>query len=527
MTATQAVAVTVPAKPRLDIDGDGKPDLLTRSPAGRAHWWSSKALADAVYRFHGEPQARPMDVVALGNVRGDRRPEVLQLTHDGRLSLHTATASGTQAPTWTGGGWQIYNRVVGTADLTGDGRPDVVARTFSGDLYLYRATGSATGEPFAGRVKVGSGWQIYDQLVGVGDLDRDGKGDLLGRDRNGDLYSYKGTGSAAAPFAARKLVGGGWNTYSKLIGEGDWHPSDGRDDVLVLTADKGRAYEYKSHGNGVFSERQDWHNHRNSALLWVGQGNTPVYGKPGLTGVDASGRTWMHENRLDRFSPNYDPSYNHPTPENGVMFPQGAWLVMATGVDGTGLATVMALKDGKLTHVTKNVTVPGDFSTTNLAVGPGDLTGDGKGDLLTRDTTGMLWLRAGRGDGVGYNAPTPVGGGWNVYQTLIGSGDINGDGRTDLVARDRGNLYFYPGTGKAAAPFGGRQLVGGGWTTYNAIAATGDQNGDGRADIVGRDSGGTMWVYRGTGGSGTGTFAARQMLTRTNNDAWSNYTQIG
>ncbi|MER5935464.1 VCBS repeat-containing protein [Streptomyces sp. NPDC002054] len=501
------------------------PGLTTVATAPAVAAGTNKTLAWQDYRFHGAPQARPMDVITLGNVRGDWRPEVLQLTHDGRLSLHTATTGGTQAPTWTGGGWQIYNRVTATGDLTGDGRPDVVARAFSGDLYLYRATGSATGEPFAGRVKIGPGWQGYDQLLGAGDLDRDGKGDLLARDRAGKLYYYKGTGKSAAPFAARKLVGGGWNIYSKLIAEGDqdYGPED---DILALADRTARAYEYASKGNGVFFAREEWPENWYSAGSVVGQGTTPVYGKTGITGVDAEGRIWTHYNRTDGF----DPSYDHPE-DGGPMLPQGARLVVATGVDGTGLATAYAFRNGTLTHLAKKGDVAGDFASTNLVTGPGDLTGDGKGDLLTRDTSGRLWLRAGRGDGLGFNAPTAVGSGWQGYTAVIGGGDITGDGRADLVAKDgSGNLHLYPGTGSAAQPFGARQLVGGGWNGYSAIAVVGDQNGDSRADLVGRDSSGTMYVYRGTGGSGAAAFTARQNIGKgwnTNGEAWAAYSQIG
>ncbi|MEV8534355.1 VCBS repeat-containing protein [Streptomyces sp. NPDC051211] len=520
-SAGRSTYATAPAKPRLDIDGDGRSDFLERSPLGHANWWSSKQMVMADYRFHGEPHTRPMDIIKLGNVRGDARPEVLQLSNDGRLSLHQANTTGTAAPTWTGSGWYIYNRVLGAGDLTGDGRPDLLARTHGGDLYLYRATGNATGEPFAGRVKVGGGWQIYDQLVGAGDLDRDGRGDLLGRDRKGNLYYYKGTGSASAPFKSRSWVGGGWNVYSRIIAEDD-QTFDGKADLLAVT-NNGQLYEYTSYGNGSFSPRSgisSW-----GVGGWpgisVGQGNTPLYGKGGFTGIDAAGRAWVHENKNDGHYPSYDP----------VAFPQNSRLVMAAGVDGSARPAVLAFRTGSLTNVTKGVTVPGDYANTDLVVGPGDLTGDGKGDLLTRDIWGNLYLKAGKNNGVDFGTPTWIGPYWNTYKAVVGAGDINGDSRTDIVGHDwNGNLYIHPGTGNAKAPFGERQWIGSGWNGYNAIAATGDQDGDGRADIVARTAKGDMYVYRGTGGSGTSTFAGRQYIGRGWNaygEAFPTYTQIG
>ncbi|NED04675.1 hypothetical protein G3I55_23765, partial [Streptomyces sp. SID6648] len=65
--------------------------------------------------------------------------------------------------------------------------------------------------------------------------------------------------------------------------------------------------------------------------------------------------------------------------------------------------------------------------------------------------------------------------GWNVYTRLTGGSDLDGDGRTDLLAADTaGVLWFYKGTGSASAPFAARTRVGGGWGVYNEITAVGD-----------------------------------------------------
>ncbi|WP_322899750.1 FG-GAP-like repeat-containing protein, partial [Actinacidiphila rubida] len=60
--------------------------------------------------------------------------------------------------------------------------------------------------------------------------------------------------------------------------------------------------------------------------------------------------------------------------------------------------------------------------------------------------------------------------GWNAYTLMAGTGDVTGDGRADLVARDAsGALWLYKGTGSASAPFAARTKVGAGWNTYNAL----------------------------------------------------------
>ncbi|MFK0022795.1 FG-GAP repeat domain-containing protein [Streptomyces sp. NPDC090798] len=50
--------------------------------------------------------------------------------------------------------------------------------------------------------------------------------------------------------------------------------------------------------------------------------------------------------------------------------------------------------------------------------------------------------------------------------TITATGDLNGDGHGDLIARDSsGTLWLYPGTGHGT--FGTRTSLGGGWKSMN------------------------------------------------------------
>ncbi|MEU4872414.1 FG-GAP-like repeat-containing protein [Streptomyces sp. NPDC021608] len=144
----------------------------------------------------------------------------------------------------------------------------------------------------------------------------------------------------------------------------------------------------------------------------------------------------------------------------------------------------------------------------------GDLNGDGLTDVLSRQASdGTLWVYPGTGKpgmetlGTRYQ----VGTGWKS-QDVITTGDLDNDGRTDVLSRQAsdGTLWVYPGTGKPGmSTLGTRYQVGTGWKSQDVIR-TGDFNGDGRTDVLSRQaSDGTLWVYPGTGKSGMETLGAR------------------
>ncbi|MFF6887624.1 FG-GAP repeat domain-containing protein [Streptomyces sp. NPDC012421] len=147
-----------------------------------------------------------------------------------------------------GSGWGIYNQLVGVGDVSGDGRPDMIGRDASGVLWLYKGTTSATA-PFATRLRVGGGWGIYNQFTGAGDLTGDGRADLVARDAAGVLWLYPATGKAEVPYATRVRVGSGWQGYPLMSSPGDL-TDDGRAD-LVARDSAGNAYLYQGTGKAA------------------------------------------------------------------------------------------------------------------------------------------------------------------------------------------------------------------------------------------------------------------------------------
>ncbi|MEU2182289.1 FG-GAP-like repeat-containing protein [Streptomyces thermolilacinus] len=146
-----------------------------------------------------------------------------------------------------GTGWSVYNSVRGAGDVTGDGHPDLIARDTAGVLWLYRGTG-VEAAPFAARTRVGSGWQVYNALTGGVDSTSDGHADLFARDTAGALWLYQGTGDPARPYGPRTKVGlAGWNAYTAIIAPGVGAPA-GRGSLLVRDRE-GRMYWYYGTGD--------------------------------------------------------------------------------------------------------------------------------------------------------------------------------------------------------------------------------------------------------------------------------------
>ncbi|WP_328692688.1 trypsin-like serine protease [Streptomyces phaeochromogenes] len=142
---------------------------------------------------------------------------------------------------------------------------------------------------------------------------------------------------------------------------------------------------------------------------------------------------------------------------------------------------------------------------------PGDMTGDARPDLLAVDADGSVYLYPGRGNGEFYGKVKVVSGSWKNVK-IFGHGDLSGDGKPDLLVRSTdGTLWLYRGTGKEKTPWSARIKARTGWN-FTSYVSNGDVTGDGVADIMARDSAGTLWLYRGTNKPSTDLFATRTSL---------------
>lgn len=189
-------------------------------------------------------------IVPFGDFNGDGFADILVRYRSGLLRAYLGFGQSyfnTQQvkSIKLGTGWNRYNALTSPGDLTRDGKPDLLGRDTEGRLWLIPGTGKGT---FGARVEIGSGWGGYDKLVGAGDLTGDGIGDLLAIDKSGVMWRYDGNGHGG--FAARRLVGSGWSRYNAVIGIGGLSV-DGCND-LVLRDRQGVLWRYDGNCRGGF-----------------------------------------------------------------------------------------------------------------------------------------------------------------------------------------------------------------------------------------------------------------------------------
>ncbi|MEU4745789.1 VCBS repeat-containing protein, partial [Actinosynnema sp. NPDC023658] len=138
-------------------------------------------------------------------------------------------------------------------------------------------------------------------------------------------------------------------------------------------------------------------------------------------------------------------------------------------------------------------------------VATGDVTGDGKADLVARRADGTLWLYRNSGSATPYGTSTQIGVSWGQFAWFL-AGDVDGDGRADIVAaRPDGTLWLYTNNGGTTAPYSTGTQIGIGWQQFAHVVVE-DVTGDGRGDIVAAGSDGALRLYT-NGGDTTAPYS--------------------
>ena len=237
-----------------DFDGDGHDDVLLRRDDGAWYYYAMDGRRHISGRNGPATLTRDLryDVAGIGDFDGDGRDDVLLRRDDGAWYYYAMDGrrhiSGRNGPaTLTR---DLRYGVAGIGDLDGDGRDDVLLRRDDGAWYYYAMDGRRHISGRNGPATLTRDLR-YD-VAGIGDFDGDGRDDVLLRRDDGFWYYYAMDGrrhirARTGPATLTR------NLRYGVAGIGDLD-GDGRDDVL-LRRDDGAWYYYAMDGRRHISGR--------------------------------------------------------------------------------------------------------------------------------------------------------------------------------------------------------------------------------------------------------------------------------
>lgn len=186
-----------------DLDGDGYADLLTTAESEMPYvdsgfalvvnWGGPKGLSATPTRLTWSPGHEWAGRFTVADVDGDKRPDVVMVGPDtpdteapGRVWHGPFTRTGQPAKKDHFGidpdRYSLYHSVT-AGDVNGDGIADLAVRTSSPDEPDSRTVSLLTGGPggltYRGNLKDAQGRIIGGEDVAIGDLNKDGYGDIV------------------------------------------------------------------------------------------------------------------------------------------------------------------------------------------------------------------------------------------------------------------------------------------------------------------------------------------------------------
>ncbi|WP_308313050.1 trypsin-like serine protease [Streptomyces sp. ISL-1] len=239
------------------------------------------------------------------------------------------------------------------------------------------------------------------------DFNGDGRTDIAAVLTDGSLHAFYAGPDGTLEYGRNLWKDNGWKTVKKIIG-GDFN-GDGKADIAAITGAK-------------------------ALLLYPGTSNTGTLGESRKMWHDNS---WTGDLPVTRFKSDTS----------------GRDALAVQAADG-GLLAYTSRPDGVLTSTTRQLWP--DKTWTKKVVAGGDFNQDGWDDIVALATDGNLHLYKGNAKGT-LDAASSL---WPdkswAGMKAVHVGDVNGDGKSDLIGRQTtsNNFFWYAGDGSGNLALG-------------------------------------------------------------------------
>lgn len=464
-----------------DINGDGKADLALMDRQN-----------EFIYTFLGDNTGKFVPGTTVMSFTRDA-VYLLDLNGDGILDILTTDAIGAQFKVFLGKGDGTFPTFAtysaGTAagpfflaDVNGDGHPDILAPFFQANSPTQ--IGYFKGNPdgtFSSLINIGASPCQCSPLVSASDLNLDGKLDLIFLTPSGMAVSLGQSGPSFGPILTT-ISGGSMSPYTTLPTTpvlGDFN-GDGKTDVAMAV--EGGIVLLFGKGDGTFASADfyDMGQPVGSAAVakFSSSGNMDI-----AVSLSAPLPRLLLGDGKGNFTLGPDPNSSY-----GTQTPVFTTLAADFNGDGKPDLNLGNMLPNTPSSVTQSVTFnlgnnafSAPVAVSNSSPIMADFNRDGRMDII--NVSGMQIVASlGQSNNGFVPVITTLHLGFDTG--LFNVGDVNNDGKPDLVINYRDHLEIWLGNGDGTFTYSSSIDLQNQNIVSAAIAAVADVDGDGNADIL-------------------------------------------
>jgi hypothetical protein len=291
-----------------DFDGDDRTDMIYFNKKGEV--WV--ALSDGnnfldIKKWHhwfgfSNQQVR------VGDVNGDGKDDIINFIGDGQVFV--ALSDGTEfGDFYNSSKWHNFfglsDQQVRAGDVDGDGKDDIISFRGDGQVFVALSDGERFGD-FYNSSKWHNFFGLSDQQVRVGDVNGDGKEDIINFIGDGQVFVALSDGKRFGDFYNSSKWHNFFGLSDQQVRVGDVN-GDGKDDIINFIGD-GQVFVALSDGKrfGDAKNSNQWHNWSGLTDQQVAVGDVDNDGKNDIINFLENGKVFVALSDGTRFGDFYN-----------------------------------------------------------------------------------------------------------------------------------------------------------------------------------------------------------------------------